>query len=154
MNKNEGKINKLSKSDVYFACGKIEYLISLYDKDIIMSKTWICSIFNEILKNISELIQLHNLSNYFDIFWDDVQRANLTKRRALTASESKRGSLNDVIKPPGWVGPKTEEILKLININDKVTSFKEELSKLNIQATNISPFSHNVQFELIFDGDC
>jgi len=38
--------------------------------------------------------------------WDEVQRANMTKRLAKPdGSDSKRGSPLDVIKPPGWVGP-------------------------------------------------
>lgn len=45
--------------------------------------------------------------------WDDVQRANMTKQRAAAdGSDSKRGSSFDVIKPPGWQGPNTGEILK------------------------------------------
>lgn len=43
--------------------------------------------------------------------WDDVQRANMSKVRAKKASESKRGSAWDVVKPEGWQGPKTEQIL-------------------------------------------
>ena len=47
----------------------------------------------------------------WDDFWSDVQRANMSKERALKASDSKRGSAWDVIKPAGWVGPRTEDIL-------------------------------------------
>ena len=47
----------------------------------------------------------------WDEFWSDVQRANMSKERAQKASDSKRGSAWDVIKPAGWVGPRTEEIL-------------------------------------------
>lgn len=39
------------------------------------------------------------------VLWDEVQRANLSKERAKNASESKRGSALDVIKPPGWRAP-------------------------------------------------
>lgn len=39
--------------------------------------------------------------------WDDVQRANMVKVRGMT----KRGHAVDVTKPPGWVGPRTMEIL-------------------------------------------
>lgn len=48
----------------------------------------------------------------WDILWADVQRANMSKERALNASDSKRGSTYDVIKPAGWVPPNTEEILR------------------------------------------
>lgn len=34
--------------------------------------------------------------------WDIVQNANMQKQRAQSASESKRGTSLDVIKPPGW----------------------------------------------------
>lgn len=42
-----------------------------------------------------------------------VHSANMTKERAKSASQSKRGSAYDVVKPAGWVGPETrlEEIL-------------------------------------------
>lgn len=37
--------------------------------------------------------------------WDEVQRANMAKERATCASQSKRGSALDVIKPEGWKAP-------------------------------------------------
>lgn len=38
--------------------------------------------------------------------WNNVQRANMTKRLAKPdGSDSKRGNPLDVVKPPGWVGP-------------------------------------------------
>jgi predicted HAD superfamily Cof-like phosphohydrolase len=43
--------------------------------------------------------------------WDDVQRANMSKVRALSTSESKRGTTYDIVKPKNWQKPKTEEIL-------------------------------------------
>lgn len=43
--------------------------------------------------------------------WADVQRANMSKERAVRASDSKRGSTYDVIKPAGWVPPQTEAII-------------------------------------------
>lgn len=39
--------------------------------------------------------------------WDDVHRANMAKERGVT----KRGHKVDMIKPDGWVGPRTAEIL-------------------------------------------
>lgn len=39
--------------------------------------------------------------------WDDVHRANMAKERGI----GKRGHLVDAIKPEGWQGPKTGEIL-------------------------------------------
>lgn len=43
--------------------------------------------------------------------WDDVQRANMSKVRAEKASDSKRGSTWDVVKPAGWVPPQTDAII-------------------------------------------
>lgn len=37
--------------------------------------------------------------------WDEIQKANLTKVRATEVSQSKRGSLLDVVKPEGFVPP-------------------------------------------------
>lgn len=41
----------------------------------------------------------------WDDGWDEVQKANMMKMRALKASDSTRGSTYDVIKPKGWVAP-------------------------------------------------
>lgn len=48
----------------------------------------------------------------FDELWHDVQRANMAKVRARNAFDSKRGTILDVVKPEGWTGPRTEEILE------------------------------------------
>lgn len=39
------------------------------------------------------------------MLWDEVQRKNMQKERALHAGESKRGSALDVVKPAGWTPP-------------------------------------------------
>lgn len=39
------------------------------------------------------------------MLWSEVQRANMAKERATSASQSKRGTALDVIKPEGWKGP-------------------------------------------------
>lgn len=43
--------------------------------------------------------------------WNDVQRANMTKVRATSAGQSKRGTSLDVVKPAGWIGPNGAAIL-------------------------------------------
>lgn len=43
--------------------------------------------------------------------WDEVQRANMSKVRAASAAESKRGSGLDVVKPNGWTPPDHTEAL-------------------------------------------
>ena len=46
--------------------------------------------------------------------WAEVQRANMTKERALSSddSRSKRGSSYDVVKPDGWQPPDIEGVLR------------------------------------------
>ena len=45
--------------------------------------------------------------------WDDVQRANMSKEKAVSDTQSKRGSaVFDVIKPAGWVGPNTGKVIE------------------------------------------
>lgn len=45
--------------------------------------------------------------------WNEVQRANMQKVRAEPdGSNSKRGSGFDVVKPPGWVPPDLEPLLR------------------------------------------
>ena len=46
--------------------------------------------------------------------WRDVQRANMTKVRGV----GKRGHIVDLIKPPGWQGPRTYEILIAAGYNE------------------------------------
>lgn len=46
--------------------------------------------------------------------WDDVQRANLAKERGTT----QRGHRVDVMKPPGWVGPRTLAVLEAAGYNE------------------------------------
>lgn len=56
---------------------------------------------------------LHLMGVPFTKCWSEVQRANITKKRALpTGSNSKRKSQWDVVKPPGWKGPDHLPILR------------------------------------------
>ena len=43
--------------------------------------------------------------------WDEVQRANMSKVRATKASDSKRGSAIDVVKPAGFRKPDIQGVL-------------------------------------------
>src|SRR5690606_15968618 len=43
----------------------------------------------------------------WELLWDDVQRANMSKVRGVTS----RGVGADLMKPEGWEAPKTDEIL-------------------------------------------
>lgn len=47
----------------------------------------------------------------FDELWREVHRANMQKERAESASDSKRGTTLDVVKPEGWVGPQIQDVL-------------------------------------------
>jgi predicted HAD superfamily Cof-like phosphohydrolase len=47
----------------------------------------------------------HMMGLPWDKLWDEVQRANMSKQRASSAGESKRGTSLDVIKPAGWTAP-------------------------------------------------
>jgi predicted HAD superfamily Cof-like phosphohydrolase len=44
--------------------------------------------------------------------WDVVQNANMSKVRAQSASESKRGTSLDVVKPFGWTAPNHTPIIQ------------------------------------------
>lgn len=49
----------------------------------------------------------------FQLLWNDVQRANMSKERATRDDQSKRGSAAfDIIKPEGWVPPNGAQIIK------------------------------------------
>jgi predicted HAD superfamily Cof-like phosphohydrolase len=63
----------------------------------------LCALFHALVMGCSKKL--------WDELWDDVQRANMTKVRATSAEQSKRKSTLDVIKPAGWVGPRTNEII-------------------------------------------
>lgn len=41
----------------------------------------------------------------FREMWRRVHEANMKKERAVRIGDSKRGTLYDVVKPPGWVAP-------------------------------------------------
>lgn len=44
--------------------------------------------------------------------WNRVHAANMAKVRAERASDSKRGSTFDVVKPEGWVAPNHDDLVK------------------------------------------
>ena len=46
----------------------------------------------------------------WDDTWNAVQTANMTKVRAASAADSKRGSSLDVVKPKGWVAPERTHV--------------------------------------------
>jgi predicted HAD superfamily Cof-like phosphohydrolase len=55
----------------------------------------------------------HLLGLPWEALWNEVQIANMRKvRAAADASDSKRGSAFDVVKPPGWQPPNIKRILE------------------------------------------
>ena len=48
----------------------------------------------------------------WDQLWTTVQRANMTKMRAISKDQSKRGSTFDVVKPEGWTPPDIRGVLR------------------------------------------
>ena len=57
-----------------------------------------------------------------------VQKANMSKERAESATQSKRGSAFDVIKPEGWTGPeqRLQEILSWDNTTQQQLEIPDE----------------------------
>jgi predicted HAD superfamily Cof-like phosphohydrolase len=47
----------------------------------------------------------------FDAGWDRVHAANMKKVRAASATDSKRNSRHDVVKPEGWEPPVLKDLL-------------------------------------------
>ena len=47
----------------------------------------------------------------FEEAWNRVQAANMSKVRSTHSSQSKRGSVYDVVKPEGWQSPKFSDIV-------------------------------------------
>ena len=81
------------------------------------------------LNTMSILAQMHlnceQFLLYFGIsvdlvqnLWNDIQRANMSKERALKVSDSKRGSTYDVIKPTGWIPPQGAALIKAWEIEN------------------------------------
>lgn len=56
----------------------------------------------------------------------EVQRANMTKRRASDAAESKHGTTLDVVKPQGWLPPNIVDVLMAHGWNGPPLPFTEE----------------------------
>lgn len=48
--------------------------------------------------------------------WRRVQLANMSKVRATSADQSKRGSTFDVVKPPGWEPPSHTDLVEINNL--------------------------------------
>lgn len=47
----------------------------------------------------------------FDKAWDAVHTANMKKVRATSHAQSKRQTLFDVVKPPGWTAPDINKVI-------------------------------------------
>lgn len=69
--------------------------------------------------------------------WAEVQRANMTKERAKTAAESKRGYIGDVIKPLLWVGPDIDGVLEQAGYNSSIVDHWKAQTELSERVTDI-----------------
>jgi predicted HAD superfamily Cof-like phosphohydrolase len=58
----------------------------------------------------------HMMRFPWDEGWEHVQNANMRKRRAKDASESKRQIAVDIIKPKGWVSPTDMLLMEIIRV--------------------------------------
>ena len=70
--------------------------------------------------------------------WQYVQHANMQKKRVNHASESKRGSQFDIVKPNGWVSPDIaiESVLLLHEYEERVLAFFDIRSKEEKETIN------------------
>ena len=48
----------------------------------------------------------------FDEAWRRVHAANMKKIRATLSEQSARGSIHDVVKPPGWTAPNLSDLVR------------------------------------------
>lgn len=55
---------------------------------------------------------MHGMGPMMQEAWDRVHKANMSKVRATHASQSKRGSTFDVVKPPGWEPPSHTDLVE------------------------------------------
>lgn len=68
----------------------------------------------------------HLRGHPWNALWAEVQRANMTKARAKKdASDSRRNSKWDVIKPPGWTAPDIEGVLHRHGFFDAPSEYHE-----------------------------
>jgi predicted HAD superfamily Cof-like phosphohydrolase len=54
----------------------------------------------------------HYLGLPWEQLWNEVQRANMRKERASGDNPGKRGTMFDVVKPPGWKKPNLRAVLE------------------------------------------
>lgn len=57
-------------------------------------------------------VLLQGMGDVFEEAWSRVQTANMAKVRVANASESKRGSALDMVKPPGWKAPDHTDLVR------------------------------------------
>lgn len=72
-------------------------------------KTALASIY---LNSLFASTQMDLTNEQWDEMWSDVQRANMSKERAISANQSKRGSTYDIVKGPNFVPPQSSELIK------------------------------------------
>ncbi len=58
----------------------------------------------------------------FDEAWKRVREANMAKVRATDASQSKRGTKLDIVKPEGWKPPDLSDLIKGLPSKDELAA--------------------------------
>jgi len=84
--------------------------------------------------------------------WNLVQKANMAKVRAKKASESKRNSTWDVVKPPGWTPPDIASLLKAVaqRVSEHPHSYLNPEPKFTIRARDILSVPIITRYGLLF----
>lgn len=104
----------ISEEDSNFLVQQIKISIGLYRTSYVKNDDVgiACALNGIFLNCICGAIAMGFDEPRWDVLWNDVQRANMAKERAVRTDQSKRGSTWDVFKPVGWVAPRTEELVK------------------------------------------
>lgn len=68
----------------------------------------------------------------FQAAWDEVQRANMTKVRATDASQSRRSTTLDVVKPAGWKKPDIKALIHESDLALKIEDLHPDNEQLDL----------------------
>lgn len=101
----------LSDRDVVMFLEQVQGAIRAYPK--VVEPRDVIGVLMSIYTSCRNAMLAMGLNNTLtDLVWKDVQRANMSKERALRAEDSKRGSTWDVIKPKGWTAPDPQAVIE------------------------------------------
>ncbi len=119
---------------------------------IIVGSSDVVPLLEEQLDALVDLVYVALGTSYLHGFnfreaWRRVHNANMMKVRARTASESKRGSTYDVVKPPGWVAPSHRDLVEQNAHNSHSSNWRNEVFAA-VEA-ELGPRPNNDKEELI-----